>query len=94
MHINQLDSQSLNQPSCIDTPIKLFKNRWGLYCPLLGQCSHAVATQKILSTANTLEQFSNKSSLTETCTQRDTRGGHCAQLPTDLAYLHLLSALS
>lgn len=94
MHINQLDSQSLNQPSCIDTPIKSFKNRWGLYCPLLGQCSHAVATQKILSTANTLEKFPNKSSLTETCTQRDTRDGHCAQLPTDLAYLHLLSALS
>lgn len=49
---------------------------------------------KILSTANTLEKFPNKSSLTETCTQRDTRDGHCAQLPTDLAYLHLLSALS
>lgn len=46
MHINQLDSQSLNQPSCIDTPIKSFKNRWGLYCPILGQCSHAVATPK------------------------------------------------
>lgn len=46
MHINQLDSQSLNQPSCIDTPIKSFKNRWGLYCPILGQCSHAVATLK------------------------------------------------
>lgn len=48
MHINQLDSQSLNQPSCIDTPIKSFKNRWGLYCPILGQCSHAVATLKDL----------------------------------------------
>lgn len=46
MHINQLDSQSLNQPSCIDTPIKSFKNRWGLYCPILGQCPHAVATLK------------------------------------------------
>lgn len=46
MHINQLDSQSLNQPSCIDTPIKSFKNRWGLYCPILGQYSHAVATLK------------------------------------------------
>lgn len=46
MHINQLDSLSLNQPSFIDTPIKSFKNRWGLYCPTLGQCSHAVATLK------------------------------------------------
>lgn len=58
MHINQLDSQSLNQPSCIDTPIKLFKNRWGLYCPILGQCSHAVAAQR-----SSLQQILSKNSL-------------------------------
>lgn len=94
MHINQLDCQSLNQPSCIDTPMKLFKNIWSLYCPVLGQCSRVVATHRSSLQRNTLEKLPNKSSLTETCTRLDTRDGHYAQLPQDFAYLHLHSALS